>query len=302
MISSPLSAQIAAWQIGLHSELDFWSEWFKTKGLHWPDEWRNRQRPDTELDPSLLAGQLARVEGPRILDVGAGPMTVLGKRKNGRPVDLTACDPLAPFYTEMADRHGIKRPVETEQAFAEDLSAFYPLATFDLVHCQNALDHSFDPVRGIEEMLLVAKPMGRVVLIHHPNEAANTDYDGLHQWNFDEVSGRFIIWNKQKRIDATEAFSKWTDVETTRTADGDVKVVFDLKGTPPIPEEGRAAHRVRDLLAAVLVAGLENKPRGSVGSSIKAMLKAILPWPVRSGIRSLLAKMKRGEAAIARKA
>jgi SAM-dependent methyltransferase len=302
MISSPLSAQMAAWQSGIRDELDFWSQWFETKGLPWPDDWRGRQRPDTELDASLLAGNLAGVDSPRILDVGAGPMTVLGKQKNGRPLDIAACDPLAPFYAEMADKHGVKRPIKTEQAFAEDLTVYYPAASFDLVHCRNALDHSFDPLRGIEEMLLITKPTGRVVLIHYPNEALNVDYTGLHQWNFDEESGRFIIWNKNKRIDATEAFSRWADIKTTRTDNGDIKVVFDLKASAPRLTDGRAVSRVQELLAAMLTVGLENKANSRKGYAIKARMKAILPPSVRLWIKSLLEKMKGRESRMHRKA
>lgn len=86
----------------------------------------------------------------------------------------------------MAEFHGVDRPVKTQQTFAEDLSSYYPLNHFDLVNCRNALDHSLDPVRGIEEMFLVAKDNGRVLLEHSESEAVRNEYQGFHHM---ELSG-----------------------------------------------------------------------------------------------------------------
>lgn len=253
---SPLVTQLIAWQKGIGSELSFWEKWFQSQGMLWPDDFRYRQQPDTEIDASLLSGNLSSANTLRILDVGAGPMTVLGKQKNGCSLNITACDPLGPFYAEMAERHGVKRPVPTEQAFAEDLTAFYPRESFDLVFCQNALDHSFDPVRGIEEMLLVVKPIGRVVLRHNINEAETENYFGFHQWNFDEDAGHFVVWNRANRIDITEIFSPWADITTAKGGGfretGTLSVFFDMKSTPALAIDKRAEARVRELLTALL--------------------------------------------------
>ncbi len=50
----------------------------------------------------------------RILDVGAGPLTVLGKRLTGVQIDITAVDPLAGDYGTLLQRHGIAPPIRTQ--------------------------------------------------------------------------------------------------------------------------------------------------------------------------------------------
>ena len=72
---------------------------------------------------------------------------------------------------------------------------------FDMVFSRNALDHSADPLAGIRQCLLTAKPGCHVVLMHFLNEAKLQNYQGLHQWNFDWRNGQFIIWNPRQEID-----------------------------------------------------------------------------------------------------
>jgi SAM-dependent methyltransferase len=98
-----------------------------------------------------------------------------GKRYKGAKIDITAVDPLAPFYAEILSRLSVERPIETVQAFAEDLTAYFEVSSFDLVHCCNALDHSFDPMRGVEEMLAVTRVGGRLILRHNANEGEARD-------------------------------------------------------------------------------------------------------------------------------
>lgn len=247
-----LAKQIAAWQEGVPSEVRFWNLWFESQGLEWPDDYRQRLKPDREAPPWIFEGaNLPPI--PRVLDVGAGPLTLLGTRYNGNLIDLVASDPLAPFYDQIADNYGVQRPVRTVQAFAEDLSCYYDAESFDIVFCSNALDHSFDPVRGIEEMFKVAKPKGRIVLVHSENEAVFENYEGLHQWNFNEEGGKFIIWNRENRIDVTDRFSARANVRTNKVGRG-LTVFFDKTGVPTLDHSSAAPQRVRELLAALLLA------------------------------------------------
>lgn len=132
---------------------------------------------------------------------------MLGPRVDGHHVSITAVDPLAPLYSRLMAREGIKPPIQTTFANAEDLSCFFAELSFDLVHCRNALDHSFDPVRGIEEMLRVVKLGGFIVLRHFVNEAEKGSYEGFHQFNFCKKEGRFCIWNKSQSSFPEEIFA-----------------------------------------------------------------------------------------------
>jgi SAM-dependent methyltransferase len=247
-----LAKQIRAWHDGLPSEVDFWSRWFESGGLEWPDEFEERMQPGREAPPEIFEN-LDLPDVPRVLDVGAGPMTVLGTVHDGRPIELVATDPLAPIYRQIADRFGVQRPVETVQAFAEDLSCFYDAESFDIVYCRNALDHSFDPVRGVWEMYRVAKRKGRIVLEHAVNEAEHNAYDGFHQWNFDERDGRFIIWNPDHWIDMTEALAGRAVVRT-RVENHYLTVFIDKTGIEAAEDASAARMRVRELLSAQVLA------------------------------------------------
>ena len=241
-----LVRQLSAWLDGIDYEITFWGEWMATKGGKWPEDFTARQDPDREVNASLFDG--FDTTSLKVLDVGAGPASFFGHRLNGRPIELSACDPLAPLYAKMTSRHRVTWPVQTVSGFAEDLSAFYPRGAFDMIFCRNALDHSFDPVRGIEEMLLVLRNGGRVILIHYANEAEKGDYMGFHQWNFDVVDGRPIIWNKNSRIDLIDRFSDCADVKFEKKGQW-VSFRFDKTAEPKL-QENRAQIRIAELLLA----------------------------------------------------
>ncbi len=249
---SPLSRQFSAWLKGIDYELQFWNRFLETGGGQWSDDFKRRLDPDLPLENSIAEGMAIDDSRPfRILDVGAGPLTVLGKRHKGAKVDITAVDPLAPFYSEILNRLSIERPIETVQAFAEDLTAYFEVSTFDLAHCCNALDHSFDPARGVDEMLAVTRVGGRVNLRHYANEGETEGYQGFHQWNFDVENGHFIMWNKQARIDVTERVESYAEVTATCSERWCV-VLMTKKKEVPFDMLSRSRERVRDIYSAVL--------------------------------------------------
>ena len=137
--------------------------------------------------------QFLESENDKLLDVGAGPLTVIGTRWKGHKLDVTAVDPLADAYGVLLDRYGITPPVRTQKVAAEELTPYFAPETFDLCFARNCLDHSYDPWLAIEQMLLVTKRRRKVVLVHQLNEGSNELYRGLHQWNFTERNGEFLI-------------------------------------------------------------------------------------------------------------
>jgi len=132
----------------------------------------------------------AKVE---IMDVGAGPLTVIGKLHPSKQLTITPTDVLAREYNALLDELGIKPPVRTIHAEMEKLRDKFGARQFDLVHAQNSLDHCADPVAGIEEMLALTRPGGFIVLLHEANEGRNELYYALHKWDFACDGGRFTI-------------------------------------------------------------------------------------------------------------
>lgn len=252
-ISDALAQQLSSWTRGIAFELEFWERWFATKGAEWPTSYLERLDPAGENPQSLLDRLgIPQPKQKRVLDVGAGPMTFLKGMHAGEPVHVVACDPLAPYYSEMAERHGVQRPIATVQAFAEDLTAVFDLDAFDAVHCANALDHSFDPLRGIEEMLAVCKVGGTVLLSHSRNEAEFEHYTGFHQWNFDKIGDDFVIWNRHGMWNATARFSSLSIVTTECVGERHIFAAFKKNVPSNMNLKDRYRRRTRELLSALL--------------------------------------------------
>lgn len=194
------------WRAGLADEIEFWSQWFTTKGLQWPDEYERRMDSaamlQPELDALLTPGQRARV-----LDVGAGPLTTVGKRRRDGELELTATDSLAATYDELLAQANVIPLVRTIACDAERLLERFGSETFDLAHARNTLDHAYDPMTAIEQMVAVVRPGGHVVLRHNENEAETENYAGLHQWNFSESDGRLVLWRPGEHLDVEQRLS-----------------------------------------------------------------------------------------------
>jgi SAM-dependent methyltransferase len=132
-------------------------------------------------------------------------LTLLGKRWPERVVHIAAVDPLADEYNRMLDACGVVPHIRTQRGEVERLSELFAPDQFDLVYMRNALDHSYDPLLGIRQMLSVVKPGGWVYLHHAVNEGENEKYHGMHQWNFTDEAGEFIMWNHRDRVSVNTA-------------------------------------------------------------------------------------------------
>jgi len=205
----------------LKGEVQFWRNWLSKKGMYWPDDFRARLDPDRPLE-GHLAPYLDRVDAERIrlLDVGSGPLTKLGKTHPSKRLEITATDLLAEDYDRLLAEFAIVPPVRTVYADAERLVAQFGADAFDIVHAQNCIDHTADPFRAIEQMVAVAKPGGYVVLYHAENEGQREQYNQLHQWNFTCEDGAFIIRDRTGRtVNVTHRLAALCDVECRRVSD-----------------------------------------------------------------------------------
>jgi hypothetical protein len=69
------------WASHIAEEVVFWDSYLETRGLQWPETYQLRLDPELELQPHLRALLEPHPPGSTIsiLDVGAGPLTVVGK-------------------------------------------------------------------------------------------------------------------------------------------------------------------------------------------------------------------------------
>ena len=219
------------WEAGKENEVEWWRKWFDSEGQLWrPEEYNGSLNPEQPL----LAYITERLDAPpgatvSILDVGSGPLTKIGQRWAERTVHIVAVDPLADEYNRLLGDYGITPPVQAQPGEVERLTELFPRNHFDLVHMQNALDHSYDPLLGIRNLLELVKPGGCVVLLHFVNEGERSNYEGLHQWNFCAEDGHFVIWNRSERFSINDAFGDIAEV-TVNTIEATEEEKTQVKG------------------------------------------------------------------------
>lgn len=202
---------LAQWKQNVNDELTFWDEWFRTKGLEWPDVYNERiQAREIGEDVKSAITNEAKWSGRtlRLLDAGAGPLTTLGSQWAGKDVEVHACDALAHEYDRILSRHRVIPPIRTIKADFESLTSKFTDNYFDLVYIRNALDQAYDPVKGISEALAVARLHGVVQLTHVLRNALASRNKGLHIWNFDVMDGHPVIWNCRGVHNLTDMFGE----------------------------------------------------------------------------------------------
>ncbi|MEZ4737166.1 MAG: ATP-binding cassette domain-containing protein [Caldilineaceae bacterium] len=203
-----------AWEDGIAEEITFWEEWLATGGGKWPDDFHFRFAPDSPLQAHITQ-VLDIPDGTtvNILDVGAGPLTYLGKQWPGHPLTITAIDPLAEEYDQLLTKYQLTPPVRTQKGEAEQLTAHFDKDTFDLVHARNCIDHSHDPCLAIQQMVAVTKPGGLVYMHHAVNEAQQQQYQGFHQWNLFDKDGDLYAGNAKQEINLSKLLESVAEIE-----------------------------------------------------------------------------------------
>ena len=184
---------------GTAHELDFWEGWLRERGGAWPEDYVARIDPERRLDPAVES-LIDRPLGAevRILDVGAGPLSVLGRHSARYEVDLVAVDALAQHYDALLARYGVQPPVRTLACCGEEVFAAFGEQAFDLVFSRNALDHMQDPLRALTAMLRTAKLGATLRVQVYECEGERENYVGMHQWNLLAGSGRLELFPRER--------------------------------------------------------------------------------------------------------
>ncbi len=174
------------WNSSLPEEASFWENALRDPKNQWNEkEFAERTDPKLPLQDDLVE-LLADFQGEtvRILDVGAGPLTRIGKKWDPKKIEIVATDPLADLYDRIMNECRIQPLVRTIKCEGEKLADLFPSSSFDLAYASNSLDHAYSPLEVIKQMLSVLKPGRSVYLWHFANCGLGERYQGLHQWNF----------------------------------------------------------------------------------------------------------------------
>jgi ubiquinone/menaquinone biosynthesis C-methylase UbiE len=115
----------------------------------------------------------------KILDVGSGAYSKIGSYLDNVKVDLHLAD--TKDFTDFWKKYNATPYFKIEHEDMEDLS--YPDNTFDIVHCENALDHTEFASTAVREMIRICKPGGYVYIDCWLNQK---DTGHNHKWNAKE--------------------------------------------------------------------------------------------------------------------
>lgn len=197
------------WSRTFGSEVKYWAKWLAREGGEYHSQYVHRLDPTAELDDPLVTSTVEQIPAREIsvLDVGAGPLTAMGKRYRGRHINVTAIDPLAHEYDRLLAEHGINPPVRTVYCPGEEISPRLGEDRFDIAYARNSVDHSADPLKVIREMVTAVRPGGVVLLRHFRCEAKNVHYYAIHQWNFDVEDGDLILSRPFRSYNVTHALA-----------------------------------------------------------------------------------------------
>lgn len=212
-VSYTVGLKDVARELGVLEELAFWDGFLGNKA-RWPQDFQCRFDPNLPLQEHVASWLDCPMGSEvKILDVGAGPLTALGKQCGGKKISITAVDMLANEYDLLLKKHHIEPLVRTTPARGEDLVSLFQPDQFDLVYARNCVDHMLDPLRAIQQMLILVKPNCHVLLEHVVNEGKKEGYIGLHQWNFFADDGEFFIANPHKTTNVSQELKAIATIE-----------------------------------------------------------------------------------------
>jgi SAM-dependent methyltransferase len=173
------------WESRIHSELNYWKDQIRRQDSEaWRADYGKRLDPDARLQEVIARRIDPTVKVNRILDVGSGPLTSINRKCDFCEVSITAVDPLADFFNEIMEARGITPPVRPITGWGERLTELFGEDQFDITYSRNAIDHSYDPIKCIDEMIRVTKKDHYVIVEVNERAGSLEGWRGLHQWDF----------------------------------------------------------------------------------------------------------------------
>jgi ubiquinone/menaquinone biosynthesis C-methylase UbiE len=115
----------------------------------------------------------------KIVDVGSGPYSIIGSYLPGVNVKIVHCD--RQNFSSYWEQRQMTSIIQVELQNMEELT--YKDNSFDIVNCCNALDHTRNAEKAVNEMIRICKP-GGWVYIRCALDQLSTGYK--HYWNAKE--------------------------------------------------------------------------------------------------------------------
>jgi len=192
-----------SWEIAKHQESTFWDEWFKTRGSKWPERYIERMDPNTIFPQNLVNLLPSNIKSIDVLDVNAGPLTVLGKKSDGKDICITATDSYADIYDEIIEKYDVTPLVRTLKVDPEEVAEYFRDKQFDLIYTRTALDCCHDPVATLSAFCKVLKKHGVITAYTFLNDSPKNAFTSKPQlvFNYDDKGIYFIDGDKKIYIE-----------------------------------------------------------------------------------------------------
>jgi tetratricopeptide (TPR) repeat protein/SAM-dependent methyltransferase len=225
------------WEASITCEAAFWDKWLANRGRAGTDDFRMRTDPESVLQEHLARYIDMSLPRNRILDVGAGPLTIVNKKCPGTTLEIDPVDALADIYDRLLEKHRITPVVRTQKLDAEALTRKYGENTFDIAYSRNAIDHTYAPLQAVREMVKVTKPGGYVILQIGVEEGTRTHWHGLHSWNF-SLKDHTLLLRGQKagEFNVSDMLKDTTRVVDAGIEANMIRIVFQKTPCPVISE------------------------------------------------------------------
>jgi SAM-dependent methyltransferase len=120
----------------------------------------------------------------KIADIGSGPFSILGNTLDGVKIEVNPFD--GKNFHSFWEMEGLTPRYPVDFQNMERLTCRDDI--FDIVVCNNALDHTKDALSAVEEMIRVTKPGGWVYINCNLDQM---DTGHKHYWNAKE-DGMFV--------------------------------------------------------------------------------------------------------------
>lgn len=118
-----------------------------------------------------------------VIDVGSGVISLLTYAHLVGKINLVATDILSDKYHELLSSYGhlpLIGDIKMVACSAERLTEQFSADCFDIVYCNNALDHTDLPKISLRNMVSIAKVGGYIVISGRSREGTNEHWDGIH--------------------------------------------------------------------------------------------------------------------------
>ncbi len=228
--NEPKNDYFKQWTDGIPYEIAFWNRIINNKKsrksvFEYSGYLKEISFPCFDIQNFLLER-----ENPILLDVGSA-LSYCGNLLSGKELSIVYVDPLAPYYNKILEKSKLNLP-KIKFGMVEYLSSFFNQNTVDFILIQNALDHSFEPIKGILESLRVLSVGGVLYTKHHLNEAVTENYRGFHQYNIMIENSQLIIWNKKNKYNVNKLISDFATITTYIKDNEQIAVITKTKEVP----------------------------------------------------------------------